>query len=174
LPQMAVRCAHCGEELLGAVNRCWRCGKALAVHAGPIDIPPVRRPPPGSAPALAAPVPISAREPTLTSPRRRGSPFASADRQIPGQAPQPVRIRSSSPYPSPHVALQLVGRASWILSVCSLVLCGLFPWGAVLVAVAAMVFAAISFSASSALRAWLTVSCAGFCLLASVLAAALA
>src|SRR3954471_6203119 len=25
----AVRCSTCGEELLGAVNRCWRCGTAV-------------------------------------------------------------------------------------------------------------------------------------------------
>lgn len=29
--KVAVYCSKCGEELLGAVNRCWRCGKAYAV-----------------------------------------------------------------------------------------------------------------------------------------------
>lgn len=28
---MAIRCSKCGEELLGAVNRCWRCGQAVVV-----------------------------------------------------------------------------------------------------------------------------------------------
>ena len=27
---MAIKCAKCGEELLGAVNRCWRCGQKFA------------------------------------------------------------------------------------------------------------------------------------------------
>jgi len=26
---VAVKCSKCGEELLGAVNRCWRCGQAF-------------------------------------------------------------------------------------------------------------------------------------------------
>jgi hypothetical protein len=39
---MPVRCANCGEELLGAVNRCWRCGTRVASHHGEPDLPPVR------------------------------------------------------------------------------------------------------------------------------------
>jgi hypothetical protein len=42
---MPVHCAKCGEELLGAVNRCWRCGTALVPQSGPSGIPPVRRAP---------------------------------------------------------------------------------------------------------------------------------
>lgn len=42
---MAVMCANCGEELLGAVNRCWRCGQAVAAHHGDAAMPPVRRDP---------------------------------------------------------------------------------------------------------------------------------
>lgn len=42
---MAVRCAQCGEELLGAVNRCWRCGANVLSRAGDANLPPVRRPP---------------------------------------------------------------------------------------------------------------------------------
>jgi hypothetical protein len=30
---MTVQCAKCGEELLGAVNRCWRCGTRIDVPA---------------------------------------------------------------------------------------------------------------------------------------------
>lgn len=43
---MAVRCSKCGEELMGAVNRCWRCGQSFEVLAGPAGVPPVRRAPP--------------------------------------------------------------------------------------------------------------------------------
>ncbi len=42
---MPVHCAKCGEELLGAVNRCWRCGTALVPQSGPAGTPPVRRAP---------------------------------------------------------------------------------------------------------------------------------
>jgi len=42
---MTTTCSKCGEELLGAVNRCWRCRQEFPVHSGPSDLPPVRRPP---------------------------------------------------------------------------------------------------------------------------------
>ncbi len=39
---MAVHCSKCGEELLGAVNRCWKCGQAFALHPEIDGRPPVR------------------------------------------------------------------------------------------------------------------------------------
>ena len=39
---MAVRCAKCGEELLGAVNRCWKCGTMFAARPELDGRPPVR------------------------------------------------------------------------------------------------------------------------------------
>ena len=39
---MTVRCAHCGEEMLGAVNRCWKCGHQVSVSAELGELPPVR------------------------------------------------------------------------------------------------------------------------------------
>jgi hypothetical protein len=39
---MAVRCSKCGEELLGAVNRCWKCGQAFAHRPETDGRPPVR------------------------------------------------------------------------------------------------------------------------------------
>ena len=44
---MAVTCSKCGEELLGAVNRCWRCGAKFMPHHGDTGVPPVRQSPPG-------------------------------------------------------------------------------------------------------------------------------
>jgi hypothetical protein len=38
----AVRCSKCGEELLGAVNRCWKCGQAYALPPEKDGRPPVR------------------------------------------------------------------------------------------------------------------------------------
>ena len=40
---MTVRCAQCGEEMLGAVNRCWRCGNPVVANAAEPDLPPQRR-----------------------------------------------------------------------------------------------------------------------------------
>ena len=42
---MTVRCAGCGEEIMGAVNRCWRCGRTFVPQAGVEVVPPVRRSP---------------------------------------------------------------------------------------------------------------------------------
>ena len=42
---MAVLCGKCGEELLGAVNRCWRCGQVFGALPDEGGLPPVRRPP---------------------------------------------------------------------------------------------------------------------------------
>jgi len=39
---MAVHCSKCGEELLGAVNRCWKCGQTFALHPEMDGRPPVR------------------------------------------------------------------------------------------------------------------------------------
>lgn len=39
---MAVHCAKCGEELLGAVNRCWKCGQVFVRRPEADGLPPVR------------------------------------------------------------------------------------------------------------------------------------
>src|SRR6478672_8845126 len=39
---MAVRCSKCGEELLGPVNRCWKCGQQFTAQAESGGLPPVR------------------------------------------------------------------------------------------------------------------------------------
>jgi len=38
----AVHCSKCGEELLGAVNRCWKCGQMFALPPEMGGRPPVR------------------------------------------------------------------------------------------------------------------------------------
>jgi hypothetical protein len=57
---MAVRCAHCGEELLGAVNRCWKCGREFAARPTVDGLPPVRIEAPLPA-AVPATEPLEAR-----------------------------------------------------------------------------------------------------------------
>lgn len=40
-----VHCGKCGVELLGAVNRCWKCGQPVVSRHDASTLPPVRRPP---------------------------------------------------------------------------------------------------------------------------------
>jgi len=84
---MAVRCSHCGEELLGAVNRCWKCGRAFAAQPTLDGLPPVRCVPladevPEVAVAVVAQEPQEADASHLTIDGslglRRGSPFANS------------------------------------------------------------------------------------------------
>ena len=42
---MPVRCSKCGEELMGSVNRCWRCGLMFGHTTDEDARPPVRRAP---------------------------------------------------------------------------------------------------------------------------------
>lgn len=88
---MPVQCAKCGEELMGAVNRCWRCGQAFVARSTQDDRPPIRRSPvaDGNAEVFAAELantthgpaivqdaasPVESHRPALKV--RRGSPFA--------------------------------------------------------------------------------------------------
>lgn len=41
---MKRRCENCEEELIGSVNRCWKCGTAVDVESL-LDTPPIRRAP---------------------------------------------------------------------------------------------------------------------------------
>jgi hypothetical protein len=52
---MTVRCSKCGEELMGAVNRCWKCGQTFAQRPEIDGRPPVRGEAlPAEAPPLTA------------------------------------------------------------------------------------------------------------------------
>jgi hypothetical protein len=51
---MSVRCAKCGEELLGAVNRCWKCGQKFDLRPEIDGRPPVRLEMPTEAAAVEA------------------------------------------------------------------------------------------------------------------------
>ena len=69
---MKITCAKCGEELLGAVNRCWKCGTSFELSAGDDDGPPVRRAPiadlePVSGPAGEVPLMAELAEPEEAS-----------------------------------------------------------------------------------------------------------
>jgi hypothetical protein len=68
---MAVRCSHCGEELMGAVNRCWKCGRAFSAQPTSDGLPPVRRVPLAT---VAAPANDTASNDTVTSDTASGAP----------------------------------------------------------------------------------------------------
>lgn len=42
---MPIFCSHCNEELFGAVNRCWKCGRHFSARPAAGDTPPIRRAP---------------------------------------------------------------------------------------------------------------------------------
>ena len=62
---MGSLCRNCGEELIGAVNRCWQCGTSVAIPRVQ-EVPPVRRSPVdlGKVEATAAP---ATAVPTVTA-----------------------------------------------------------------------------------------------------------
>lgn len=120
---MAVRCSKCGEELLGPVNRCWKCGQLFATLPDAGGLPPVR----GEVPSLATSA-VSSRtmdasppadtvqtadeNPTAAAPPssggiRTGSPF------IPGAMMAPVSSQPSAKplpgnRPKPPATQQLI------------------------------------------------------------------
>ncbi|MFO0870685.1 MAG: hypothetical protein U0935_17285 [Pirellulales bacterium] len=86
---MSVHCTFCGEELLGAVNRCWRCGRRFTYAPTRESEPPVRRSPlsgplslrPGEAPVEA----VCVEEPVAAV-----SLKVSSDGAFPDGVPVPV------------------------------------------------------------------------------------
>jgi len=86
---MTVRCSKCGEELLGAVNRCWKCGQMFALRPEIDGRPPVR--------SVAA----ASQEP-IQAPAVPASPMGTAG-ELSAALPVPsVRV---TPVPAPRVAL---------------------------------------------------------------------
>jgi len=111
--QMAVKCAKCGEELLGAVNRCWRCGTEMESRTGDTSLPPVRRAPVPSvvesAPAAAtdeceAGDPANADQVVEAALAAEVSTNVPSSDESPGQtagAPPVVARRVGSPFATP-------------------------------------------------------------------------
>lgn len=143
---MAVQCANCGEELLGAVNRCWRCGQTLVAHAGPVDLPPVRRSPvvgpldrPPGASIEAVLVEDAAQAPA--SGIRRGSPFAGGA-NAPAKTAVPFMQPSASSVPrrSFQVAPRVAAAASIAMGLIGIGVSFVFSPGALLIAIAGIGF----------------------------------
>ena len=137
---MPVHCAECGEELLGSVNRCWRCGHEFESRTGSIDDPPVRRRPISEllAEPLEAVIVDQQAAPSAVVPtagerwQRRGSPFVIRDESVEqGPAGQPAdNVAAVGPVPAQYpTALGAAGgaTAAIVLACIGLVLVALFP-----------------------------------------------
>jgi hypothetical protein len=86
---MTVRCSRCGEELMGAVNRCWKCGQAFQVRPTVDGLPPVRSDVVAAATAAA------------TLPAGQAVEAHVLDDAAPGESGQALRAAPIAP-PPPH------------------------------------------------------------------------
>jgi hypothetical protein len=108
---MPVKCAHCGEDLIGNVNRCWRCGNNVVSTCDSGVAPPVRR---GKV-NLERPVPVAYLVPEESSPgaaegadgkvttddevsRSSGESSKRADQSTSKPSFSPVPVRHGSPF----------------------------------------------------------------------------
>lgn len=159
---MAVFCAKCGEELLGAINRCWRCGTEYESRSGNIDVPPVRRRPIKPVEAAAEALVIDGDEPLIvdgnpsadeaeiqprgeeeqesqpkTEPQlRRGSPFRQKTDAPQDESPHGTELGApprATIYPK-HVAASVGSTVAITLGLLSLILGYFVPLAGVIVA----------------------------------------
>jgi len=141
---MAVQCAHCGEELLGSVNRCWRCGHSMIAHAGPADVPPVRRAPisePLDAPVAALVMADAVISESMPGPKRKGSPFATMQSNTAEVQSSPIRLLA--PVVSrraANIAPTVAGSISILMGIIALAVAYLFSPGALVIALAGIGF----------------------------------
>ena len=61
---MSEHCAKCGEELLGAVNKCWRCGTDVSTKPVTVGLPPTSGLPPATA---LPPLPLTGEKTELAA-----------------------------------------------------------------------------------------------------------
>jgi hypothetical protein len=147
-------CPQCGESLMGAVNRCWKCGLDLRAESRPGVVPVSRTAQEPlivaelaevSSPPLTAPTEpaIGAESPVLEfgpngSLLRRGSPFAANSLLLPpGQVPAFGSSPARHKQPSLQQAYASNGGAiaALVLGVCGLILAPLRFEGAIVGAV---------------------------------------
>ena len=153
---MPVTCSQCGEELLGAVNCCWKCGTKFALRPEMDGRPPFRRPPMAETAAVAPPAEVvtvaEASGEAVPTNIRRGSPFIAAAQwspaprtsngpENPTAAARVTQATSAQPSAdsadrySEHVVSIVAAVLSVVLGLASVVLCFYFPIGALAVAV---------------------------------------
>lgn len=113
---VSVYCEKCGEPLMGAVNRCWKCGTTFAkVESAPI--PPVRRAP--VLPAYLAPP-----QDTIESSTPPAEPTTSSETPEPPDTLQPLAVWQAWARQLDHV-----GLAGIALALVAVWLCWRSPWG---------------------------------------------
>ena len=130
---MNIHCGECGEELFGAVNRCWKCGRTFALPPEAETLqPPVRRP--------AITLSDARQELVVAQPPRSpfaadGEPHESVQRMVEGSDDWQARFSSLAP----HDTVWTVGAAygSVPLGAVGLV-AGWFYWTTLFVAVAGL------------------------------------
>lgn len=90
---MAVRCSKCGEELLGPVNRCWKCGQQFTAQAEAGGLPPVRYAP-TDLPADVVMAEVAREAPPASTVAVLTTPSAQAEVASPAGRP----LRTGSPF----------------------------------------------------------------------------
>lgn len=136
---MPVTCANCGEELLGAVNRCWRCGQTALSAPGSGDAPPIRQAPAMIITAEAVPLAMIVIDETGAASEGTESPIATPAEN----APPPTLPASTAPQqfglPPPRPAVyeqrglvDVAAVASIVLGALALLLGVFFSWSLLL------------------------------------------
>lgn len=98
-----MKCEKCGEELLGAVNRCWRCGTKVELDAQAALHPPTEEP--GEDIVIAAlAVPAARKEAATPSPVAPISP------------PRPSHLRRLTAAQGGAIAALVLGLMSLVTS----------------------------------------------------------
>ena len=121
----AVHCSKCGEELLGAVNRCWKCGQAFALPPEMDGRPPVR--------AVAA---VGSSQPLEAIVVEHVSKTSGSSLSVPVASSRPIPSRMSSTaelIEARRAGLMAMGGTvtSLVLGLFSAVLAALWPPAAI-------------------------------------------
>lgn len=149
---MAVKCATCSEDFLGAVNRCWKCGSYVALNLEAFQTPPVRRSPvvlrqrakaavpPQSAQSAVAELAGASNsqaansqigKPQPATGRKRGNPFAA-------ESEHAVFIPAASEAMANELAAEKGVWIGLVVAVLTWILAFVFPPAAVVTAIVAI------------------------------------
>jgi hypothetical protein len=129
---MTVRCSKCGEELLGAVNRCWKCGQTFALRPEIDGRPPIRPelPPIGAEPLEAIVLDEGSVATTAPATAVRMVPTATPWTVTPSAA-QPTKLTTADLIDARRASLMAVGGmvGALVLGAFSLLIAPFSPWG---------------------------------------------
>ena len=139
---MSIRCSKCGEELLGAVNRCWRCGTTFRAAAAAGGLPPVRRSPVAivDAEIVQTPADVATAIPVSGEPVAISPPVASQPTSPFAEGAVVVDRRHTVAIPRRQTAAVGGAIASVLLGVVSLLSAKLLPLGSLITCVIGLPF----------------------------------